>query len=236
MQDADARCYKDAVFGGFQHVQRLGVGEAGVVDEVNAVAQCLLDAGARACVHDDAFATHFYFLGCRSNLGIGHPGGVRIGTWHKVVARQIEFDTVHAVFQKHTHHLAHVVGTVDVDAKAVLGERQVRQRLVTQAARHGDLLAGGKVARAGDLPAVDRVADDNVKPGLGASRAETTGEACLQVALRDFGTPKHMLFQRHGLNAGQSGGVVPRKMGMRFHHAGHERRASRVNHRSTTGR
>ena len=40
---------------------------------------------------------------------------------------------------------------VDVDAEAELGERQVRQGLVAEAAGHGDLLARREVARPGDL-------------------------------------------------------------------------------------
>jgi hypothetical protein len=152
-------------------------------------------------VHDDALATHLHLLGGSGDLGVGHPGGVRIGTRHKVVARQVDLDAVDTVLQKHAHDFAHVVCAIDVNAKAVLRERQVRQRFVAQAARHGDLLAGGQVAWAGDLAAVDGIADHHVEPGLGASRTEATGETCLKVALGHLRTPQHMLLQRHRLNA-----------------------------------
>ncbi len=57
-------------------------------------------------------------------------------------------------------------------AEAELGERQVRQGLVAEAAEHRDLLARREVARPGDLTGVDRIADHDIESRLRAGRAD----------------------------------------------------------------
>ena len=119
---------------------------------------------------------------------------------------------------------------VHVDAEAELGERQVRQRLVAEAAGHGDLLAGRQVARAGDLAGIDRVADHHVEPRLRAGGADARGPAGFEIAPGDLGAPQHVLLERHGLDAGERGRVVPREVRVGLAHAGHQRRAGAVDH------
>src|SRR6185369_15574231 len=119
---------------------------------------------------------------------------------------------------------------VDVDAEAELGERQVRQRLVAERARNGDLLAGGEVARPRDLARVDRVAGDDVEARLGARRADARGPAGLEVLLRDLRAPEDVLLERHRLDAGERRRVVPREVRVRLAHARHERRAGAVDY------
>ena len=87
VEDADAGHDEDFVFDGLELVQHFTVSVTSVVDEVNAVTQRLLHAGGRTGVHDDAFAAHGDFLGCRSDLGVGHPGRVRGRIRREGVAR-----------------------------------------------------------------------------------------------------------------------------------------------------
>ncbi len=59
----------------------------------------------------------------------------------------------------------------------------MRQHLVAQRARHGDLLAGGQVARAGDHALrVDGVACHHIELGLAQASPHAGGEARLEVA------------------------------------------------------
>ena len=236
VQDADARRDKDLVARSLQHVQGLGVGEARVVDQADAVAQRLLDAGAGAGVHDDALAAHAHLLGAGGHLGVGHPGGLGIGPGDEVVARQVQLDRIHTVLQEHARDLSQVFRAIDHHAEAELRKGQVRQHLVAQATGHGDLLAGRQVPGTRDLPGLDGVADHHVQARLGAGSAQTRGETGLEVVVRHLGRPQHVLLQRHGLNAGQRGRVVPGEVGVGLGHARHQRGACRIHDQRVTGR
>ena len=115
----------------------------------------------------DALAAALGLAHGDGDLLVGHRRFLRRGVGH-LLARQVELDEVDAVLEEHAHGLAHLLGPADDPPKRHLAHIGMRQRGVAEAA-HGDLLAGGEVARAGDQPAVDGVADHHVEPRLGAA-------------------------------------------------------------------
>ena len=195
-----------------------------------------LDGVGRPSVRDAALAADLHLPHRGRDLLVEHPGRLRRRLRREVVARQVELDRVDAVLEEHPYRLAHLVRARDVDPEAEFGERQVRQRLVAERAQDGDLLAGGEVARSGDLAAVDRVADHDVQARLGTGRADAGGPAGFQVTPGDLGAPQHVLLQRHGLDARERGRVVPREVRVGLAHAGHQGRAGTVDDARVAGR
>ena len=219
-----------------QQVERFLVGEARVIDDVDAMPHRLLDRFAGPGMARHALAALLGLGHGDGDLLVAHPGrvGRRIG--REVVARQVELDGVDAVLEEHAHDLAHLLRAAHHDAEAELGERQVRQHLVAQAAGHGDLLARRQIARTGDQALVDGVARHHVEPRLGAGGADAGGEARLEVAPRHVGRPQHVLLERHALDAFQGRRVVPREVRVGLDHARHQRGARAVDHRGADGR
>ena len=166
-----------SVLGGLQHVERLFVGERGVIDVLDAVADALLDRARRARMrrratllrrlrlahrHRHLFLRHRRFFGA-------HAGDL--------FAREIELDRVDAVFDQRAHRAAHFLRAGDDDAEIEPFVRNVRRRGVAEAADGGDLRPRRQIARAGDHAAVDGVAHDDVEARLGRRRAAPCGEA-----------------------------------------------------------
>ena len=85
-----------------EHVERLLVGEAGVVDDLDAVADALLDRLAGARMRGDALAAHLRLAHGHRDLLVGHRRelGRHAGD---VLAGQVELDGVHAVLEEHAH-------------------------------------------------------------------------------------------------------------------------------------
>src|SRR6185437_9227489 len=170
-EPVDARGDEDPVRVGFEHVHALGVGEAGVVDDVDLVAHAHLHAlrgpGVRA--HPLAAAVGLgdgsgdFLVG---EVGVLGPlGAGDLLTGHR------QFDLVHADVDQLPHGLAHALGPVG----------ELGDGLDQRAAGDRDLRSVGQVARAGDAPGVDGIATHHVEAVLRAGRAEAHGVAGVDV-------------------------------------------------------
>ena len=217
------------------HVERFLVGEARVVDHLDAVAHALLDRLARARVRGQALAAHLHLARGHRHFLVAHPAGMRIRAGHQVVAGEVELHLVDAVLEEHAHGLAHPLGAIHHAAERHLRERQVRQHVVTERAGDRDLLTRREVARAGDLPRVDGVANHAVEPRLGSRRAHAGRPAVVQVELGHLRRPQGVLLVRHLLDGVQRLGVGPAEVRVRLAHAGHQGRAGPVDHRHPGG-
>jgi hypothetical protein len=226
----DPRRDEDAVLRRFQHVERLLVGEARVVDDVQAVTHRLLDRAGRARVARHPLAADLRLLHRDRHLFVAHPVRRRVRARDQVVARQVELDGVDAVLQEHPHRLAHPFGPVHDHAERHLGERQVWQHVVAERAGDGDLLARGEVARPGDLARVDRIADHAVEARLRRRRADAGGPAVVEVLLRHARRPERVLLVRQLLDGVERLRVRPAEVRVRLAHARHQRRAGAVDH------
>jgi hypothetical protein len=134
------------------------------------------------------------------------------------------------ILSESTPYLAHLLGAADDRPERELVLRQVRRGGVAEAARHGDLLAGGQVARADDRAVVDRVADHHVEARLGGGSAHAARPAHVQILPRDLGAPQDVLLGRHPLDRVEARLVVPGEVRVRLDHARHQERARAVDH------
>ena len=201
VEDRDARRDEVPVLVRLEHVERLVVDEARVVDDLDAVPHALLDRCARARVRRDALAAHLRLADRDGDLLVAHPGRRRRrapGT--KLSPDRLSLIESTPYFRNMRTHLRISSGPLTMMPKLNSCHGSVRQRLVAEAAGDGDLLARGEVARARDQPFVDRVARDDVEPRLRARGADARREARLEIALRHVRRPQHVLLERHALD------------------------------------
>ena len=94
---------------GLEHVERLLVGEAGVVDDLDAVADALLDRFRRARMRADALAARLASLTAIDDFLVASSAFPRRAMPVDVLAREVELDRVDAVLDEHAHGLAHLL-------------------------------------------------------------------------------------------------------------------------------
>ena len=105
-------------------------------------------------------------------------------------------------------------------------EMQLAQ--IADSAGDGELHAGGEEPRPWKLAARDRVARDDVEPGLRRRRAEAAGEALFEIKLRVRERREQMLFHRQLMECVRRRLVDEAQVRMRLDEPGHQRRAIAV--------
>src|SRR5262245_33184384 len=95
--DADGRCDEDAVLLRLQHVDRLGIGEGGVVYDFDAVAETHLDRFGRARVRGDALAALARHFAHRLDLGVVHHRLLGPRPGYEFIARGIDLERIDAL-------------------------------------------------------------------------------------------------------------------------------------------
>ena len=133
-QPRDAGGHEVPILPRLQHVERFLVGEARVVDDLDAVAHALLHRLRRAGVGGHALAAQVRLLHRDRDLLVGHRRELR-GDARDVLAGEVQLHGVHPVLEEHPHRLPHLLGAVDDGAEAELRIGQVRQRLVARGRR-----------------------------------------------------------------------------------------------------
>ena len=176
--DADRRAGEDAVLGGFQHVERLFVGEVAVVDDVDAIAQRALHGFRSTCMGGDPAADRMRGLHTGRDLRVGHDRGFGQRRFSAVVARDIELDGVTALAQAEPRHAPDLVRPIDGNAKTVLVQMQATA--VAEAAGDGELRARREQPRTVGVAALDGVAHRDVEADLGRRRRAGAGETGAQ--------------------------------------------------------
>ena len=132
----DAGRDEDAVLRRLEHVERLLVGEARVVDDLDAVAQRLLHRRRRARMRGAALAAHPHLVHRRGDLRVAHPAWCSAGDCGvKLSPERLSLIESTPYLRNMRTALRISSGAVDDDAEAELRERQVRQRLVAERRR-----------------------------------------------------------------------------------------------------
>ena len=112
---------------GFEHVERLFVGEGGVVDVLDAVTHALLHRSGGAGVGGKHLVAAFRLLHRHRHLFFRHRRlfGAHAGD---LLAGEVELDGIDAVFDELTNGAAHFLGPRHDDAEIEAFMRNVRRR------------------------------------------------------------------------------------------------------------
>ncbi len=232
--DADGRHDEDAVLGLVQPVDRLGVGEGRMEDQVDAVAQAHLHRLSRAGMGGDALAALARHLAHRLDLGISHHRLLRPCPRHELVARGVDLQRVDAFADHLPGDLAELFRAVADDGEGLAVE--MPQADVAEPARDGHLRRRGEHARAGNFAGVDGIADDHVEPRLGGGGAVDAGETLVEHQLGMARRQQRVLLGRNRAERFEVGRVGEAYVRMGLDEARHQRRAAAVDHHRLAGR
>jgi hypothetical protein len=196
-----------------------------VINDVDLVAQAHLHALRRPGVRAHALAAAVG-LGDRSGrFLVGEVGVLRALGAGDLLAGHREFDLVDADVDQFAHGFAHTLGAVG----------ELRDRLDQGAAGDGDLGAVGQVAGPRDASGVDGVAADHIEPVFRRGGTEAHRVAGVQIGAGGLDAEQQVLLDRHGAEAVEVGGVVPREVGVRVAQPGHQRAATSLDHPGPLG-
>ena len=134
-QPGDAGRDEMLVLGGLEHVERLFVGEGGVVDVLDAVADALLDRSRGAGVGGQhlvaaAWPRFTAIATSSSDIGVSSAPMPVISSPERLSLIEVD-----AVFDELTHRAAHFFGPGDDDAEIEALVRNVRRRRIARARR-----------------------------------------------------------------------------------------------------
>ena len=214
---------------GLEQVERLLVGEVGVVDDAEAVADAHLDGVRAAGVGAHPHAGGAGDLHGRGHLGVGHHGAVGALVALPRLARDVELQEIDALSHEEAADLPDLVGPIgDPGEGRRLEMGQVQRVLVAEPARDRDLRAIGEVARAGDAPGIDLVPDHDVEPGLGRGARQHARVAALEHGPGIAHGDEDVLLGRQARELRVRGGVGVADVAVGLHEPGHQRGAGAV--------
>ena len=230
MSQARPRRDEVPVLGRLEHVERFLVGERGVIDDANAVADALLDRARGAGVSGKRLVAELGFTHRHLHLLLRHRRflGAHAGD---LFAGEIELDGVDAILDEHPHRAAHLFRSGDDEAEIETLMGDVRGRGIPQASDRRDFRSGREITRSRNHAAVDRVAHDDVETRLCCGRAAPRGESGVEHEFGHLRRDERVLLRRHHLNGVDARSVVPGKMEVRVAQARHQGRAHPVDDR-----